>query len=120
MFDSVFGSLYQARLRQLEQETKHTALRNGILQADYLARAELEFYFEEIARSIVLIIETSRLSREEKADIRRQLAAIPVAIESVARNSSNGSGAEPRSRPAKPRQKKRKAEAKEASGAANI
>jgi hypothetical protein len=107
LLSAVFGSLHKAKLLQVEEETRHTALRNGILRSQYLPRADLESGLGHAAQGIVTIVEGSKLSREEKDDIRRQLSSIRVIIASAASRSRQGQNGDGTEEPGQKRKRKR-------------
>jgi hypothetical protein len=116
LLSACFGSLHKARLEQIEQETKHTGLKNGILRGEFLDRRALESVFGQVATLMKQVIENSPLDRSEKDDLLRALASVPVGIADVAaagRRAGNGSGdhsegTKPRKKPG--RKSKRPAE----------
>jgi hypothetical protein len=80
----LYGDLKAERLRKERELTKRYRLENEITEANYLARQPLEAAFAQIADAMVSIISRSGLSCQEKEDLQRELAGIPIAVEGVA------------------------------------
>jgi hypothetical protein len=97
---AVFGGLNEEKLATQRELTKKYALDNQIVEASVLNRAALARGLAAIADAMVCRIMVSELSRETKEDLLRDLASIPVVLDSVAsrqsklRRSKNGQAVE--------------------------
>ena len=80
----LFGDLRAERLRKERELVRKYSNENRIVEANYLDRAELMKGFAQVADAMVSIISTSALSREEKENLQRELAGIPIICENVA------------------------------------
>jgi hypothetical protein len=80
----LFGDFRAERLRKERELVRKYELENQITEANYLDRAELMKGFAQVADAMVSIISTSALSREEKENLQRELAGIPIICENVA------------------------------------
>jgi hypothetical protein len=84
----LYGDLKAEKLRKERELTKRYRLENEITEANYLNRWALEGAFAQIAEAMVSIISRSGLSHQEKEDLQRELAGIPIAVEDVAASQS--------------------------------
>jgi hypothetical protein len=96
LLSAVFGSLHKAKLHQVQEETRYTALRSQILRGEYLERAALQNAFGRVAERILEVIRNDRaLSAEAREDLLRSLSSVPILISDVAagpRRARDGSG----------------------------
>jgi hypothetical protein len=97
--DALYGALHLEKIRTQRATTERITLENQITRAEVLNRAELMKGFSAVADAMVSIITRSALSREEKEDLQRELAGIPIVVEGVAKRQSklarNGNGQKP-------------------------
>ena len=73
------------RTRTQAALTEKYELENRVRRGELLDRKELERVFSELADAICSIIENSGLSREDREQIRRNLAGIPLVLDGQAR-----------------------------------
>ena len=83
-----YGELHQERLRVQRETADRIALENQITRGETLNKAALMQGFSAIADAMVHIISTSGLSREAQEDLQRELASIPMVVDSVAKRQS--------------------------------
>jgi hypothetical protein len=112
LLSAVFGSLHKAKLEQVQQETQHTVLKNQILRGEYLAKDELTRIFGETATSMLEVIQHSKLTLAEQADLQRVLSTVPIRISDLAKAHSRLGEPSPNGHPKRGRKPKRPAEAK--------
>jgi len=86
--DAVFGGLADEKLATQRQLTRKYELENQITEASVLNRKSLESGFAALADAMIHRIMASEVSRETKEDLLKDLATIPITIESVARSQS--------------------------------
>jgi hypothetical protein len=85
---AIYGGLHEEKLLTQRELTKKLKLENAIVESTYLNRVNLEKALAQVADAIVSIIKRSALSRSDQEDLQRELASIPLGIESVARSQS--------------------------------
>jgi hypothetical protein len=81
----LFGDLRAERLRKERELVRKYSLENQITEASLLDRAALMKGFSAVADAMVSIISTSGLTRDEKENLQRELAGVPIICENVAR-----------------------------------
>jgi hypothetical protein len=77
---TLYGSLFAERLRKTAEEADKVAIANAVSRGELLSRSELMQAMAHVADAMVGVIENSGLSREDKEQIRRNLASIPIVI----------------------------------------
>jgi uncharacterized iron-regulated protein len=82
---AIYGSLFAERLRRITEEADKVALANQVTRGELLNRRELESMMAGVAEAIVSVIGNSGLSRQDQAQIQKNLSSIPVIIRDVAR-----------------------------------
>jgi hypothetical protein len=85
---AVFGDLRAERLRKEQQLTRRYQLENEIMESHFLDRAALTKGFAQLADAMTSIILRSGLTREEKENLQRELAGVPIIYENVARSQT--------------------------------
>ncbi|HEX4202520.1 MAG TPA: hypothetical protein VHY59_13460 [Chthoniobacterales bacterium] len=87
------GDLHTQRVREVSQRADALSLKNAILRGEVLDRGDLESVMGQVALGIRRIIESSPLPKEDRNDILRTIAQIPIVIsDRAARQSRNGNG----------------------------
>ena len=86
--DALYGALHHEKLRTQRELADRYALENQITRAEVLNRAEVERIFATIADAIKTRIMSSNLSRHEKEDILKDIAALPIVLKEVAHGQS--------------------------------
>src|SRR6516164_7958386 len=84
----LFGDLRAERLRKERELVRKYRIGNEAAEASLLDRSELMKAFSALADAMVSRILSSELSREVKEDLLKDLATIPITIESVARSQT--------------------------------
>ena len=84
----MFAGLTEEKLLTQRQLTRKYELENQITEASVLNRKSLESGFAALADAMIHRIMASEVSRETKEDLLKDLATIPITIESVARSQS--------------------------------
>jgi hypothetical protein len=82
------ATLTDQRILKTRAEAEYVALKNRILRGDHLHREKLETALMEVTLAIRQIIESSKLTAEEKNEIYQNLAQIPVTIEYVRKDQT--------------------------------
>jgi len=91
--DALYGALHLEKIRTQRATTERITLENQITRTEVLNRAELMKVFSAVADEMVYRIQASGLSPEEKSDLQRSLASVPVGIDGVAKRQSRFRGA---------------------------
>jgi hypothetical protein len=78
-----YGELYQEKLRVQRETADRIALENRITRAEVVDKAELMKGLSALADAMIHIISTSGLSREAQEDLQRELASIPIILETA-------------------------------------
>src|SRR6516165_9377211 len=77
---AIFGDLHSEKILTQRELTRKYANENLILEGAYINRAQLMRLFSSVADAMCSRIESSALSHEEKSDLRRELASVPVGV----------------------------------------
>ena len=85
---ALYGALHQEKVRTQKELADRYMLENQITRAEVLNRAEVERIFATIADAIKTRIMSSNLSRHEKEDILKDIAALPIVLKEVAHGQS--------------------------------
>jgi hypothetical protein len=85
---AVFGGLNEEKLLTQRQLTRKYELENSIVEASVLNRSELTTAFAALADAMRSRIIVSGLTRDEKADLLRDLASIPVVCDGIAKRQT--------------------------------
>ena len=85
---ALYGALHQEKVRTQKELADRYALENAITRAELLRRSEVERVFAAIADAIKTRIMSSNLSRHEKEDILKDIAALPIVLKEVAHGQS--------------------------------
>ena len=96
------------RLRRITEEADNLALKNAILRGSYLDRSALAEAVQTVFSAIAQIVDAnSKLTPEEKSEVKQNLASIQVRIDQVHKAQTHVSLAEeianPVKRPGRPR-----------------
>jgi hypothetical protein len=89
----LFGSLHIEKWKTQVEITKKLALENQIARAEVLDKTELLKVFSAVADEMTYRIQASGLTWEEKSDLQRSLASVPIGIDGVAKRQSRFRGA---------------------------
>lgn len=108
--NALFGTLRDARLKKLKLESERLELENAELRGEMLPKSELMRVFSELSAVMLEIIKSSKLSAQERVDLREALANIEIRVEDAAKvqargqNGQSANGApKKRGRPPKPK-----------------
>jgi hypothetical protein len=86
--DSLFGALHLEKIRTQRATTERITLENQITRAEVLNRSALEQAFSGVADAMVSIISRSGLSKDERGDLQRELASIPLTVAGIAKRQT--------------------------------
>jgi len=96
LLSGIYGRMHEERLKTQQQLTRKYELANKVTEASLLDRGALMAGFAQVADAMVSIITTSGLTREEKENLQKELASIPIVVDGVAKRQSklrrNGNG----------------------------
>jgi hypothetical protein len=85
---AAYGDLHAERERLTREHRRKLALHNAAVRGGLVNRAALTAMFSQVADSMCSRIRASSLTRDEQSDLLRELASIPVSIESIAAEQS--------------------------------
>ena len=83
---ALYGEVHRERLAKLKVEREQVELENQVLRGESLPREELRELFDSLARAMVNIIRSSKLTPQEQADLQRLLSNIPIQVKRIASN----------------------------------
>jgi hypothetical protein len=86
--DALYGALHLEKIRTQRATTERITLENQITRAEVLNRSALMAGFAQVADAMTSIISTSGLTRQEKENLQRELAGIPIIVDGVAKRQS--------------------------------
>jgi hypothetical protein len=84
----VFAGLTEEKLLTQRQLTRKYELENAITEASVLDRKALEQRLALLADAMTSRIMVSGLTRDEKADLLRDLASIPITCDNIAKRQT--------------------------------
>jgi hypothetical protein len=81
-------SLTSERLREIKERADYLALKNAALRSELLEREAVEKAGEAFIISVRALIETSSMSKEEKASVLGTLATWPITVKNAAKKQA--------------------------------
>ena len=85
---AIYGSMFAEKLKTQVAIRKRIELKNRIARGTLVDRAALTSMFSQVASAMTSRIAASSLTRDEQADLLRELASVPISIDGIAAEQS--------------------------------